>query len=50
MKGLSGGAVHTMGQPCVLVVDYAETRGELVGLLDDVAADQDGPDLAEGEA
>jgi len=39
-----------MGQPCVLVVDYAETRGELVGLLDDVAADQDGPDLAEGEA
>ena len=34
-----------MGQPCVLVVDYAETRGELVGLLDDVAADQDGPDL-----
>ena len=39
------GAVHTMGQPCVLVVDYAETRGELAGLLDDVAADHDGPDL-----
>ena len=39
------GAVHTMGQPCVLVVDYAETRAELVGLLDDVAADHDGPDL-----
>jgi hypothetical protein len=27
-----------MGHPCVLVADYAETRGELVGLLDDVAA------------
>ena len=39
------GAVHTMGQPCVLVVDYAETRSDLAGLLDDVAADQDGPDL-----
>ncbi len=38
-------AVHTIGQPCVLVVDYAETRGELAGLLDDVAADHDGPDL-----
>jgi hypothetical protein len=38
-------AVRTMGQPCVLVVDYAETCSELVGLLDDVAADQDGPDL-----
>ena len=38
-------AVHTVGQPCVLVVDYAETRGELAGLLDDVAGDQDGPDL-----
>ncbi len=39
------GAVHTLGRLCVLVVDYAETRGELVGLLDDVAADRDGPDL-----
>ena len=39
------GAVHTVGQPCVLVVDYAETRSDLAGLLDDVAADQDGPDL-----
>jgi tetratricopeptide (TPR) repeat protein len=38
-------AVHTMGQPCVLVADYVETRSELVGLLDDMAADQDGPDL-----
>ena len=34
-----------MRQPCVLVVDYAETRGELAGLLDDVAADEDGPEL-----
>ena len=39
------GAVHTVGQPCVLVVDYAETRSELVGLLNDVAADRDGPDV-----
>ena len=39
------GAVHAIGQPCVLVVDYAETRSDLVGLLDDVAADQDGPDM-----
>ena len=38
-------AAHTMGQPCVLVVDYAETRSDLVGLLDEVAADHDGPDL-----
>ena len=34
-----------MRRPCVLVVDYAETRGELAGLLDDVAADEDGPEL-----
>ena len=39
------GAVHTMGQPCVLMVDYAETRNELAGMLDQVAADQVGPDL-----
>ena len=39
------GCTGTMGQPCVLVVDYAETRRDLVGLLDDVAADRDGPDL-----
>jgi hypothetical protein len=39
------GAVHTMGQPCVLMLDYAETRSELAGLLDQVAADHDGPDL-----
>ncbi len=39
------GAVHAVGQPCVLVVDYAETRSDLGGMLDDVAADQDGPDL-----
>ena len=38
-------AVHTVGQPCVLVVDYAEIRSDLGGMLDDVAADQDGPDL-----
>ena len=38
-------AAHTLGQPSVLVMDYAETRRELPGLLDEVAADQDGPDL-----
>jgi tetratricopeptide (TPR) repeat protein len=38
-------AVRVLGQPCMLVVDYAETRSELAGLLDDAAADQDGPDL-----
>ena len=38
-------AVRDIGQPCVLIVDYAETRGELAGLLDDVARDRDGPDI-----
>ena len=38
-------AVHAVGQPCVLVVDYAETRSDLVGLLDDVTTDLDAPDL-----
>lgn len=38
-------AVRVLGQPCMLVVDYAETRSDLVALLNDVAADQDGPDL-----
>jgi tetratricopeptide (TPR) repeat protein len=38
-------AVHEMRRPCVLVVDYAETRSELAALLDDVAADEDGPKL-----
>jgi hypothetical protein len=37
--------VHEMRRPCVLVVDYAETRRELAGLLDDVAADEDGPKM-----
>ena len=42
-RGGGGGA--RVGQPCVLVVDYAETRTELVGLLNDVAAGDGGPDL-----
>ena len=37
-------AVRTMGQPCLLVVDYAETRNDLEGLLDDMAANRGGPD------
>src|SRR6266576_3388940 len=35
-------AVREIGQPCVLVVDYAATRAELVGLLNDVAAGDGG--------
>jgi hypothetical protein len=38
-------AVGVVGQPCVLVVDYAETRSDLVGLAEDVAAADEGPDL-----
>lgn len=38
-------AAGTMGQPCVLIVDYAETRSGLAGMLNDLATDQDGPDL-----
>jgi tetratricopeptide (TPR) repeat protein len=38
-------AVRAMGQPCLLVVDYAETRSGLAGMLNGLAADQDGPDL-----
>jgi tetratricopeptide (TPR) repeat protein len=38
-------AVHAMGQPCVLIVDYAETRNGLADMLNDLAADQDAPDF-----
>ena len=38
-------AKRLIGQPYVLVVDYAETRGELADWLNAVAADKDGPDL-----
>jgi hypothetical protein len=38
-------AVQAIGQPCVLVVDYAETRRGLAGMINDLAADQDDPDL-----
>jgi len=37
--------VRVLGQPYVLVVDYAETRAELAALVNAVAADRDGPDL-----
>jgi len=33
-----------VGQPCVLVVDYAETRSDLAGLADDLASTR-GPDV-----
>jgi tetratricopeptide (TPR) repeat protein len=38
-------AAQTTGEPCVLIVDYAETRSGLAGLLNDLATDHDGPDL-----
>ena len=38
-------AVKAIAQPCVLVVDYAETRKGLAGMLNDLEAAQDGPDL-----
>src|SRR5262249_48518665 len=38
-------AVREIGQPCMLIVDYAETRSQLARFLNDEAADQDGPDL-----
>ena len=41
----AAGAVRTVGEPCVLVVDYAETRTDLAGLVADVAGDEDGPEV-----
>jgi hypothetical protein len=37
--------VRDLGQPSLLLVDYAETRDSLGRLLADVAASTDGPDL-----
>ena len=37
--------VRVLGQPCVLVVDYAETRSGLAGLVEDVAAADGSPDV-----
>jgi tetratricopeptide (TPR) repeat protein len=37
--------VREVGQPCVLVVDYAETCSDLAGLADDLAATGIGPDV-----
>jgi hypothetical protein len=37
--------VQELGQPCVLVVDYAETRTDLAGLINDLAAAGAGPDM-----
>ena len=34
-----------MGQPSLLVVDYAETRSGLANMVNGLAADQDGPDV-----
>ena len=43
-EGEAAAAVRELGQPCVLVVDYAETRDGLGALLGDVTG-WDGPDL-----
>ena len=43
-EGEAAAAVRELGQPCVLVVDYAETRVGLGALLGDVAG-WDGPDM-----
>jgi hypothetical protein len=43
-ENAAAAAVRDMGQPCVLVVDYAETRSGLIGLLDELTASWDGPD------
>ena len=44
-EGLVAGAVRERGEPCVVVVDYAETRAALAGLLWDVAGLSGGPDV-----
>ena len=44
-EGLVAGAVRELGEPCVVVVDYAETRAALAGLLWDVAGLSGGPDV-----
>jgi hypothetical protein len=38
-------AVRTVGEPCVLVLDYAETRADLAGLVADAAGDEGGPEV-----
>jgi tetratricopeptide (TPR) repeat protein len=43
LEGVQG--ARDLAKPCLLVVDYAETRTELVGLLNEVASYRDGPDL-----
>ena len=42
---LAVGTVRDTGRNCILIVDYAETRDSLAALLNDVASDQDGPDM-----
>ena len=39
------GEARELGQPCVLVVDYAETRSGLAGLVDALSSAGDGPDV-----
>jgi tetratricopeptide (TPR) repeat protein len=41
----AAGVVRELGQPCVLVVDYAETRGGLGRLLAEVADNREGPEV-----
>jgi hypothetical protein len=44
-EGTAVGLVKDLGEPAVLVVDYAETRPGLAGLLAEAAAARDCPDL-----
>ncbi len=44
-EGKVAGAPRELGKPCVAVVDYAETRDGLAGLLRDAADISGGPDL-----
>ena len=44
-EGTAVGTVRDVGEPAVLVVDYAETRPALAGLLAQAAAVEDCPDL-----
>ena len=44
-EGTAVGTVRDTGEPAVLVVDYAETRPGLAGLLAEAAAAEDCPDL-----
>ena len=45
VEAQAAGAVREFGEPCVLVVDYAETRESLGSMLSQVVADRPTPDV-----